>query len=186
MNALTGRGTETRLDRDFGRKKWGDEGYAMEELVAELGAAFLCADLELEPQIREDHAPYIASWLKVLKEDKRAIFTAAAHAQRACGFPAWFAGQNRRSCCRMSVHESRSCFLRERLFLFSPGASAAPVSRPGLFCRSGPETHSFCPYFGPAMAILVHLEIVSDAMWLFIPEGTFRPRNRVRGVSASP
>lgn len=77
---------ETRLDRDFGRKKWGDEGYAMEELVAELGAAFLCADLELTPQIREDHTPYIAGWLKVLKEDKRAVFTAAAHAQKAADF----------------------------------------------------------------------------------------------------
>ena len=38
----------TRLDRDFGRKRWGDEGYALEELVAELGAAFLCADLGLD------------------------------------------------------------------------------------------------------------------------------------------
>ena len=76
----------SRLDRDFGRKKWGDEGYAMEELVAELGAAFLCADLELTPQIRQDHAPYIAGWLKVLKEDKRAIFTAASHAQKAADY----------------------------------------------------------------------------------------------------
>lgn len=75
-----------RLDRDLGRKKWGDEGYAMEELVAELGAAFLCADLELVPHIREDHAPYIAGWLKVLKEDKRAVFSAAAHAQKAADF----------------------------------------------------------------------------------------------------
>jgi len=47
---------------DFGRKSWGDEGYAREELVAELGAAFLCADLELTPEIREDHASYIATW----------------------------------------------------------------------------------------------------------------------------
>jgi antirestriction protein ArdC len=75
-----------RLDRDFGRKRWGDEGYAIEELVAELGAAFLCADLALAPEPREDHAAYIASWLKVLKDDKRAIFTAAAHAQRAADF----------------------------------------------------------------------------------------------------
>jgi len=75
-----------RLERDFGRKRWGDEGYAMEELVAELGAAFLCADLELELAVRDDHAAYIASWLKVLKQDKRAIFTAAAHAQRAADF----------------------------------------------------------------------------------------------------
>ena len=76
----------SRLDRDFGRKRWGDEGYAAEELVAELGSAFLAADLELTPEPREDHAAYIGSWLKVLKNDKRAIFTAAAHAQRAVDF----------------------------------------------------------------------------------------------------
>lgn len=76
----------SRLEREFGRKRWGDEGYAMEELVAELGAAFLCADLELELAPREDHSAYIASWLEVLKNDKRAIFSAAAHAQRAVDF----------------------------------------------------------------------------------------------------
>ncbi|MCA9467225.1 MAG: DUF1738 domain-containing protein [Nitrospira sp.] len=73
----------SRLAREFGRKKWGDEGYAEEELVAELGAAFLCADLELALQPREDHASYIAHWLTVLQNDHRAIFRAAAHAQRA-------------------------------------------------------------------------------------------------------
>ena len=77
---------ETRLNRDFGRKKWGDEGYAIEELVAELGAAFLCADLGLAAEPRADHASYIANWLKVLKDDRRAIFTAASHAQRAADF----------------------------------------------------------------------------------------------------
>ena len=77
---------KSRLDRDLGRKKWGDAGYAMEELVAELGSAFLCADLDLTPEIREDHAAYIASWLEVLKNDKRAIFSAAAHAQKAADF----------------------------------------------------------------------------------------------------
>ncbi|MFC3069407.1 ArdC family protein [Phenylobacterium soli] len=76
----------TRLDRDFGRKRWGDEGYAREELVAELGAAFLCADLGLELTPREDHAAYIESWLEVLKSDRRFIFSAAAHAQRAADF----------------------------------------------------------------------------------------------------
>jgi antirestriction protein ArdC len=76
----------SRLDREFGRKRWGDEGYAMEELVAELGAAFLSADLDLAPELREDHAAYIASWIKVLKNDKRAIFSAASHAQRAVDF----------------------------------------------------------------------------------------------------
>lgn len=77
---------ESRLNRDFGRKRWGDEGYAMEELVAEIGSCFLSADLDLTPEVREDHAAYIGSWLKVLKNDKRAIFTAAAHAQRAADF----------------------------------------------------------------------------------------------------
>lgn len=76
----------SRLGRSFGREKWGDAGYAREELVAEIGAAFLCADLDIEPSIREDHAPYIANWLKVLENDHRAIFTAAAHAQRAADF----------------------------------------------------------------------------------------------------
>lgn len=77
---------KSRLDREFGRKRWGDEGYATEELVAELGSAFLCADLELTPEVREDHAAYIANWLTVLRNDKRAIFTAAGHAQRAADF----------------------------------------------------------------------------------------------------
>ncbi len=76
----------SRLAREFGRKRFGDEGYAMEELVAELGAAFVCADLDLTPAVRDDHASYIASWLKVLKDDKRAVFTAASHAQRAADF----------------------------------------------------------------------------------------------------
>ena len=72
-----------RLDRDLGRKRWGDAGYAMEELVAEIGSAFLCADLAITPETREDHSAYIASWLTVLKNDNRAIFTAASHAQKA-------------------------------------------------------------------------------------------------------
>ncbi len=77
---------KSRLDRDFGRKCWGDEGYAREELVAELGSAFLSADLGLTPEIRNDHSSYIDSWLKVLKQDKRAIFQAATHAQRAVDY----------------------------------------------------------------------------------------------------
>lgn len=76
----------SRLDRSFGRKRFGDEGYAMEELVAEIGSAFLCADLGITSEVREDHSAYIAAWLQVLKNDKRAIFTAASHAQRAFSF----------------------------------------------------------------------------------------------------
>ena len=76
----------SRLDRDFGRKRFGDEGYAIEELVAEMGSAFLCADLGITPEPREDHASYIANWLQVLKEDKRAVFTAASHASKAVDY----------------------------------------------------------------------------------------------------
>lgn len=76
----------SRLNRDFGREKWGDSGYAREELVAELGAAFVCADLGLALNDRDDHAAYIGHWLTVLRNDKRAIFTAAAHAQRAVDY----------------------------------------------------------------------------------------------------
>lgn len=74
---------ECRLKREFGRKRFGAHAYAREELVAELGAAFLCADLGIAPEPREDHAAYLGHWLEVLREDKRAIFSAAAHAQRA-------------------------------------------------------------------------------------------------------
>ena len=76
----------SRLNRDLGRKRFGDEGYAFEELVAELGSAFLCADLQITPEIREDHASYIHEWLKVLKNDKRAVFTAASHASKAVDY----------------------------------------------------------------------------------------------------
>ncbi|MCK5715040.1 MAG: hypothetical protein KAH64_03690, partial [Nitrosomonadaceae bacterium] len=57
-----------------------------EELVAELGAAFLSVDLGVIPDIKGNHAAYIASWLKVLKKDKKAIFRAAAQAQRAADY----------------------------------------------------------------------------------------------------
>lgn len=79
-------GGVNRLNRNFGGHRFGSEGYAVEELVAELGAAFLCADLELSLEPREDHASYIATWLDVLAQDNRAVFTAAAHAQRAADY----------------------------------------------------------------------------------------------------
>jgi len=75
-----------RLARDLGRKRRGDEGYAQEELVAELGASFLSADPELTIEPREDNTSYIAQWLEILKNDTRCIFKAAAHAQRAADF----------------------------------------------------------------------------------------------------
>lgn len=78
-------GAESRLGRDL-KNRFGSEAYAMEELVAELGAAFLCADLGVTPEPRDDHAQYIAHWLKVLKTDKKAIFTAASKAQAAVDY----------------------------------------------------------------------------------------------------
>ena len=75
----------SRCNRDLG-KRFGDSAYAVEELVAELGSAYTMAHLELEMTPRPDHAQYIGSWLKVLKADKRAIFTAASKAQGAADF----------------------------------------------------------------------------------------------------
>ena len=74
-----------RCDRQLG-KRFGDNAYAAEKLIAELGAAFTCAHLGLSTEPREDHAQYINSWLRVLKADKRAIFTAASKAQQAADF----------------------------------------------------------------------------------------------------
>lgn len=78
-------GAEKRLDRTFGQR-FGDDAYAMEELVAELGAAFLCAELGITNAPRADHAQYVAHWLDVLKKDNRAIFAAAAKASEASAF----------------------------------------------------------------------------------------------------
>lgn len=78
-------GVPQRLNRDL-EGRFGSEAYAIEELVAELGSAFLASALELNLEPRRDHAPYIASWLRALKDDPRAIFGAAAHAQRAVDF----------------------------------------------------------------------------------------------------
>ena len=81
-NAYYATGAKRRLDRDLAGR-FGSESYAVKELVAELGAAFLCADLGLSQEPRLDHAGYIESWLKVPKGDTRAIFTAAGKAQAA-------------------------------------------------------------------------------------------------------
>lgn len=77
-------GHENRLNRKMTCKKWGDESYAFEELIAELGAAYLCTHYQLDGKLQ--HADYIAGWLKVLKSDKKAIFTAAAQASKASDY----------------------------------------------------------------------------------------------------
>lgn len=75
-------GHSSRLNRDFSGR-FGSEAYAFEELVAELGSAFLVARLGLAEARMENHASYVQSWLKILKNDKTAIFTASKHAHAA-------------------------------------------------------------------------------------------------------
>ena len=78
-------GAKSRLDRDLSGR-FGSDAYAIEELVAELGAAFTIGYLGLACEPRIDHAPYIASWLRVLRDDPRAILTAASKAQAAADY----------------------------------------------------------------------------------------------------
>lgn len=79
-------GHKSRLDRELNTSRFDNEAYAFEELIAELSAAFLCAQLGVENTPRPDHASYLKSWLKVLNNDKRAIFTAASKAQAATDY----------------------------------------------------------------------------------------------------
>jgi antirestriction protein ArdC len=76
-------GHKLRLDRDL-KGRFGQQTYAAEELIAELGAAFLCAEFGFDMQ--DNHASYLASWLELLRSDKRAIFTAASKAQKAADY----------------------------------------------------------------------------------------------------
>ena len=75
-------GHASRLARDFSGR-FGDSAYAFEELIAELGSAFLNADLGIIGSTLQDHADYLANWIKILQNDKRAILTAAAAASKA-------------------------------------------------------------------------------------------------------
>lgn len=76
-------GHKSRLDREYG-KRFGDQAYAREELVAEMGAAFLCASVGIAGKLQ--HPQYVANWLTVLKGDKRAVLVAAGAAQKAADF----------------------------------------------------------------------------------------------------
>jgi len=88
----TGHGA--RLDRTFG-KRFGDQAYAMEELVAELGSAMICGELGLPTELHDSHASYIDHWLRILKADRSAIFVAAAKAEQAITFLRSFAASDR-------------------------------------------------------------------------------------------
>jgi antirestriction protein ArdC len=79
----TGHGS--RLNREL-RQRFGSEAYAFEELIAEIGAAFLSAQLGIDNVTRTDHSSYLASWLKVLRGNPKAIGTAASAASAAADF----------------------------------------------------------------------------------------------------
>jgi antirestriction protein ArdC len=76
-------GHKSRLDRDL-KNRFGPRSYAAEELIAELGAAFLCAEFGFDGDVR--NAGYIASWIELLKADKRAFFTACSQASKAADY----------------------------------------------------------------------------------------------------
>jgi len=76
-------GNANRLNRDLSGR-FGNEAYAAEELIAELSAAFLCAEYQIDGDLR--HAGYIASWLRILKNDNKAVFKAAALAQKSADY----------------------------------------------------------------------------------------------------
>ena len=78
-------GHDTRLNRSL-ENSFGSEAYAFEELVAEIGATFMCNHVGIEAQTMDSHTNYLKSWLKVLKNDNRAIFKAARLAQKASDF----------------------------------------------------------------------------------------------------
>lgn len=75
-------GHESRLDRNL-EGRFGDESYAFEELVAELGSSFLCQDFGVDGKFQDNHVAYLKSWLKILKNDTKAIFRASSLAMLA-------------------------------------------------------------------------------------------------------
>jgi antirestriction protein ArdC len=78
-------GAKSRLNRDLSGR-FGDASYAMEELIAQISPSFLCADLQIRSEPCADDAAYLSNWLQVLRNEKRAIFTAASKAQEAANY----------------------------------------------------------------------------------------------------
>lgn len=78
-------GAKHRLNRTFG-ERFGDKAYSFEEIVAEISASFLCAELQITNEPRLDHAQYISHWITILNGDAKAIFTAASLATRAVDY----------------------------------------------------------------------------------------------------
>ena len=116
-----------RLDRNFGQKRFGDNGYAMEELTAELGSAFVGAETGIAPEVREYHAAYIGAWMAVMKDDKKAFFTAASHAAKAAEFLSGLTEGYRRT---ETLEETREETVEVRT---APSVAAEPATQGELF-----------------------------------------------------
>ena len=86
--AIHATGHHSRLDRSglMSKAAFGSEVYAKEELVAEMGAAFLCGKTGIEDRTIEDHASYLKSWISKLKEDNKLLISAASQAQKAADY----------------------------------------------------------------------------------------------------
>jgi antirestriction protein ArdC len=79
-------GHKSRLDRELNTSRFGDEAYGFEELIAEFTSTFLCAHLGVHQGFRDNHAKYLKSWLRVLKNDSKALTAAASKAEQAYKF----------------------------------------------------------------------------------------------------
>ena len=109
MNVATGLATKRALHREFGRKRWGDEGYAAEELVAELGSAFLCADLALTPE-PPTITPAISELAQGAQERQAGDFYRRVLCRTSRRLPAWIAaqgGNGSRTRSRRRQHQGR-------------------------------------------------------------------------------
>ena len=83
--SIRGSGGTGRLERKCG-KRFGDNAYAFEELVASIGQCLVCADLGLPGELHDNHASYIEHWLRILKGDASAIIHAASKAEQAFNY----------------------------------------------------------------------------------------------------
>ena len=97
-------GHKDRLDRTFG-KRFGDDAYAFEEIVATIGQSLICAELDLPAALHDRHASYVDHWLRVLKSDKTAIIHAAAKAEQAVRYLSAFTGSAADSLKTERTHE---------------------------------------------------------------------------------
>jgi antirestriction protein ArdC len=135
-------GAKHRLDRQLGNR-FGCHAHAAEEIVAEMTAAFVCAELGLASKPRADHAQYIAHYLKLLRGDSRAIFTAAAAASKAADYLFSFSKSVDTSCPATETNSSQS--ISGSSTKPSKATSASEDDMPSSFSRHAPKSDTAAP-----------------------------------------